>query len=170
VTLSPLLNAAPLVQLHAFAAMGACALGALQLFAPKGTIPHRSIGWIRIALMVVMLVTAFLNHNLVTWNLVTWDPFSPNICCQASEACARGSMRCALIHLLSLSTLLFLPFAVLQARLNNIMRHRQAMMGLFLLMVLGAAFTLLPRRIMHNVAFGLSALEQSSRLENSEGP
>jgi uncharacterized membrane protein len=151
-TLSPLLDAAPLVQLHAFAAMGACALGALQLFAPKGTIPHRSVGWVWTGMMVVMLITAFLNHNLVTW-----DPFSPNICCQASEACNRGSMRCASIHLLSLFTLLFLPFAVLQARLSNIVRHRQAMLGLFVLMVLGGAFALLPPRIMHDVAFGPSA-------------
>lgn len=148
-TLAPLVNAPSLIQIHAFAAIGACALGAVQIFAPKGTIPHRFVGWTWILLMATMIVTAFLNHDLVTW-----DPFSPKICCRASEACDRGSWRCASIHMVSLFTLLILPFAVLQARLNNISRHREAMIGLFLLLVIGGAFTFLPPRIMHDVVFG----------------
>ena len=37
-TLAPLLNASPAIQLHAFAAMAAFALGLVQFAAPKGTI------------------------------------------------------------------------------------------------------------------------------------
>jgi uncharacterized membrane protein len=50
-TLSPLIEAAPVVQVHALAAMGAFALGVVQLAAPKGTLPHRTIGWIWVVLM-----------------------------------------------------------------------------------------------------------------------
>ena len=35
-TLAPLLNASPVIQIHAFAAMGAFALGLVQFAAPKG--------------------------------------------------------------------------------------------------------------------------------------
>ena len=48
-SLTPLLNAAPAIPLHAFAAMAAFALGLVQLLAPKGTLPHRTLGWIWVA-------------------------------------------------------------------------------------------------------------------------
>jgi uncharacterized membrane protein len=147
-TLEPLLNASSLIQIHAFAATGACALGALQLFAPKGTIPHRFVGWTWALLMTTMIITAFINHDLVSW-----DPFSPKMCCRLSEGCDRGSWRCASIHVVSLFTLLILPFAILQAKLNNVRRHRQAMISLFVLLMVGGAFTFLPPRIMHDVVF-----------------
>ena len=53
-SLAPLLNAAPAIQVHAFAAMAAFALGVVQFAAPKGTLPHRTLGWIWVALMVVI--------------------------------------------------------------------------------------------------------------------
>ena len=40
------LNAAPAIPLHAFAAMAAFVLGIVQFAAPKGTLPHRTLGWI----------------------------------------------------------------------------------------------------------------------------
>ena len=43
-TLAPLLAAPAAIQIHAFAALAAFALGAVQLAAPKGTIPHRLFG------------------------------------------------------------------------------------------------------------------------------
>jgi uncharacterized membrane protein len=46
ISLAPLLNAEPLIQIHAFAAMAAFGLGIVQFAAPKGTLPHRTIGWI----------------------------------------------------------------------------------------------------------------------------
>jgi uncharacterized membrane protein len=45
-SLAPLLDAAPAIGLHAFAAMTAFALGIIQFAAPKGTLPHRTIGWL----------------------------------------------------------------------------------------------------------------------------
>jgi uncharacterized membrane protein len=51
-SLAPLLNASPTIQVHAFAAMAAFALGVVQLSAPKGTLPHRAMGFVWGALML----------------------------------------------------------------------------------------------------------------------
>jgi uncharacterized membrane protein len=147
-SLDPLFTAPALVQFHAYVAMSAVLLGAVQLLAPKGTIPHRTIGWIWSLLVGTMIITAFMNHDILSFG-----PFSPKICCR-DLTCRLGSERCGSIHILSVFVLLLLPFAVLQARLSNVVRHRQAMIILMSIMVLGAGFTLLPPRVMHAVFFG----------------
>ena len=147
-TLNPLLHAPALVQFHAYSAIAAVLLGAAQVLAPKGTIPHRSVGWVWVFLVGLMIMTAFINHDILSFG-----PFSPKICCR-DWSCQLGSVKCGSIHILSVFVLLLLPFAVLQARLQNVVRHRQAMMILMAVMVLGAGFTFLPARVMHFVAFG----------------
>jgi uncharacterized membrane protein len=130
-TLAPLLTAPAVIQWHAFAALGAFGLGAVQLAAPKGTIPHRLFGWIWATMMLVVVVSSFFIHTIRLWG-----PWSP-------------------IHLLSVFTLIMLPLAVLSARRHRVDRHRQAMTGLFVgALVIAGAFTLLPGRIMHAVVFG----------------
>jgi uncharacterized membrane protein len=130
-SLTPLLNAAPVVQIHAFLAMAAFVLGVVQLAAPKGTIPHRTIGWTWVVLMVVIAISSFWIHDI---RLI--GPFSP-------------------IHLLSIFTLAMLPLAVLHARRHRVERHRNAMISIFVgALVLAGLFTLLPGRIMHDVVFG----------------
>lgn len=130
-TLAPLLNAAPVVQVHAFVAMAAFVLGVVQLAAPKGTIPHRTIGWIWVVLMVTIAASSFWIHEI---GLI--GPFSP-------------------IHLLSIFTLVMLPLAVMHARRHRVDRHRKTMTGIFIgALVVAGLFTLLPGRIMHAVAFG----------------
>ena len=64
-SLAPLLNAAPAIQLHAFAALAAFGLGAVQLAAPKGTLPHRTLGWIWAVLMVIVAGSSFWIHELL---------------------------------------------------------------------------------------------------------
>jgi uncharacterized membrane protein len=131
VSLAPLLNAAPAIQLHAFAAMAAFTLGIVQLAAPKGTLPHRTVGWTWVVLMVVVAATSFWIHDLRIWGL--WSP----------------------IHLLSIFTLATLPLAVLHARRHRIGSHRNAMIGIFAgALVIAGLFTFVPGRIMHAVAFG----------------
>jgi len=71
-TLAPLLTAAPAIQVHAFAAMTAFALGVVQLTAPKSTLPHRALGWIWVALMLIVSITAFFIHQLRLWG--EWSP------------------------------------------------------------------------------------------------
>jgi uncharacterized membrane protein len=130
-TLAPLLNASPAIQFHAFAAMAAFALGLVQLAAPKGTIPHRAIGWAWVALMAVVAVTAFFIHEIRLWG-----PWSP-------------------IHLLAIYTLIMLPLAVLHARKHRVVNHRNAMISIFVgALIIAGAFTFLPGRVMHAVAFG----------------
>jgi len=130
-SLAPLLQAQPVIQIHAFAAMGAFALGVVQFAAPKGTLPHRTVGWIWVTLMVVIAASSFFIHGL---KLI--GPFSP-------------------IHLLSIFTLVMLPLAVLHARRHNVKEHRGAMIGIFVgALVIAGAFTFVPGRIMYAVGFG----------------
>lgn len=130
-TPAPLLAAPVVIRMHAFAAMGAFGLGVVQLAAPKGTIPHRVVGWAWTALMLTIVVSSFFIHTIRMWG-----PFSP-------------------IHLLSLFTLAVLPVAVLAAHRHDVRRHRQAMIGLFVgALVIAGLFTLLPGRIMSAVVFG----------------
>jgi uncharacterized membrane protein len=153
-TLEPLYNAPHLAQLHAFCATGAIVLGAVQIFAPKGTINHRTFGWTWVVLMVGMAATAFMNHPLVTWN-----PFSPDVCCRASDGCSRGTATCGSIHVMTLYILLCLPYAALHARFS-VKHHRRAMIGLFIVMLGGAAVQLFPHRTLNHIVFGPSEKAQ----------
>ena len=129
--LAPLTNATVAIQLHAYAALGAFALGIVQLAAPKGTIPHRTLGYLWVALMLAVALSAFWIHEIRLWG-----PWSP-------------------IHLLAIFTLVMLPFAVYSARSHDVRRHQRAMLGLFFgALIIAGAFTLVPGRIMHKVVFG----------------
>ncbi len=66
-SLAPLLSASPAIQVHAFAAMTAFALGLVQLAAPKGTLPHRMLGGIWVAIMFVVAISSFFIHQLKIW-------------------------------------------------------------------------------------------------------
>src|SRR5258708_20478711 len=66
-TLAPLLEAPPPIALHAMAAMAAFALGIVQFAAPKGTIPHRTIGWIFVGLMLAVALGSLRIHQIRLW-------------------------------------------------------------------------------------------------------
>src|SRR5271168_571559 len=130
-TLAPLLGAPAVIQIHAFAAIAAFAIGVVQLAAPKGTIPHRLIGWSWAMLMLGVAVSSLFIHVLRMWGL--WSP----------------------IHLLSILVLVTLPLAVWHAHRHDVRRHQNAMTALFIgALVIAGALTLLPGRIMHTVVFG----------------
>ena len=130
-SLEPLLNASPTIQVHAFAALAAFALGAVQLSAPKGTLPHRAAGWSWALLMVVVAGSSFFIHELRVWG--EWSP----------------------IHVLAIFTLVTLPLAVMHARRHRVERHRRAMIAIFTgALVIAGIFTFWPGRIMHAVLFG----------------
>jgi uncharacterized membrane protein len=130
-SLTPLLNASLAIQLHAFAAMGAFVLGLIQFAAPKGTLPHRTLGFIWLALMLTVAVSSFWIHS------IRWvGPFGP-------------------IHLLSIYVLIMIPLAVYFARNHKIRGHAKTVIGMFVGgLVIAGLFTLVPGRIMHAVAFG----------------
>ena len=130
-SLAPLLNAPIAIQLHAFAAMAAFALGAMQLAGVKGTARHRAVGLVWVGLMAVVAVSSFWIHEIRLWG-----PWSP-------------------IHLLSIYVLVSPPFAVYYAHTHQVSQHRRAMLGMFFGgLVIAGLFTLMPGRIMHAVVFG----------------
>jgi uncharacterized membrane protein len=111
--------------------MAAFALGVVQFAAPKGTLPHRTVGWIWVALMATVAASSFWIHEVRL--LGPWSP----------------------IHLLSIFTLIMLPIAVWRARRHRVADHRRIMTMTFLgALVIAGLFTLLPGRIMHAVVFG----------------
>ena len=129
--LAPLLDAPVAIVLHALAAGAAFALGLVQFAMPKGTISHRTLGWIWVSLMSAVALSSFAIHQI---RMV--GPWSP-------------------IHALSIFTLLTLPAAVFAARSHRVHAHRAAMISIFLgALLVAGAFTLVPGRIMHKVFFG----------------
>src|SRR5205085_6714537 len=106
-TLAPLFDAPFVIQIHALAAITAFAVGLVQLTAPKGTIPHRLIGWSWVMLMLTIAVSSLFIHKIRLWG-----PWSP-------------------IHLLSILVLVTLPLAVMHARRHDVAQHRMAMLMLF---------------------------------------
>jgi uncharacterized membrane protein len=130
-SLVPLLNAAPAIPVHAFAAMAAFVLGVVQFAAPKGTLPHRTLGWIWVGLMLSVAVSSFWIHQIRLVGL--WSP----------------------IHLLSIFTLVTIPLGVWRAHRHEVADHRLIMTLVFSgALVIAGLFTLLPGRIMHAVVFG----------------
>src|ERR1700733_1834233 len=130
-SLAPLLNAAPAIPLHAFAAMAAFVLGLFQFAAPKGTLPHRTLGWIWVALMLSVAISSFWIHQIRLVGL--WSP----------------------IHLLSIFVLFTVPLGVWRAHRHQVADHRLIMTLIFSgALVIAGLFTLLPGRIMHAVVFG----------------
>ena len=130
-SLAPLFNAAPPIPRHAFAAMTAFALGLVQFAAPKGTLPHRTIGWIWVLLIVTVAISSFWIHQIRLLG-----PFSP-------------------IHLLSIFTLIVLPIGVWRAHRHRVADHRRIMSFIFAgALVVAGLFTFVPGRIMHAVVFG----------------
>jgi uncharacterized membrane protein len=130
-SLAPLLYSSLPIQVHAFAAMAAFALGLVQFAAPKGTLPHRTLGFIWLTLMLVVAFSSFWIHEIRM--LGPWSP----------------------IHLLSIYVLIMVPVAIYFARRHNIRGHARTVIGMFLGgLVIAGLFTFVPGRIMHAVAFG----------------
>jgi len=155
-TLEPLLQAPVFIQIHAGLALSAVALGFVQFAAPKGTIPHRAVGYTWIGLMALMLIAAFINHDIFAYGL-----FSPRVC-------SHGKFTCASIHILSIGTFLALPYAVLHARRGNIVYHRAMVFVLFMIvLVLGTVLTTIPHRMMHTVVFGQAGEQPAAPLKSA---
>ena len=111
--------------------MSAFVLGLVQFAGPKGTLPHRTLGWIWVLLMAAVAASSFWIHQI---RLV--GPWSP-------------------IHLLSIFVLITVPLGVWYAHRHRIADHRRVMIAIFSgALVIAGLFTLLPGRIMHTVVFG----------------
>jgi uncharacterized membrane protein len=136
-TLSPLLVAPVMIQIHVAAAMLSLLSGAWQALNRKSGPVHKTMGWVFVTAMTATAISSFWISGIRP------DKFSP-------------------IHLLSILTLITLPMAVYARRTGNIKRHKWGMIQLFAALVIAGAFTLLPGRIMHTVAVGNPALTYHS--------
>ena len=86
-TLDPLLSAPQPIPVHAIAALVAMVLDGLQLWEPKGTRNHRTLGYIWVGLMAIVAFSGFFIHVL---KLV--GPFSP-IHLLSVRAARRGDIK-----------------------------------------------------------------------------
>lgn len=130
-SLTPLLNASPAIQLHAMAAIGAFVVGLLQFARRKGTFSHRTFGWIWVILMLIVSISSFWIHDIKLWGI--WSP----------------------IHILSVVALVNVPLAVWMARKHKVSAHKKFMIGIFVgALTIAGIFTFVPGRIMHAVVFG----------------
>ncbi|KAA5802302.1 hypothetical protein F1654_10760 [Alkalicaulis satelles] len=116
------------IQLHAGSAIAALGLGAVQLIAPKGTLPHRQLGYVWAGLMLTVAVTAiFIRHN----GAFSW------------------------LHVLIPVTLFGLYGLIRQARKGQTGKHRiTALTLVFAALIIPGAFSFLPGRLMHQVVTG----------------
>lgn len=129
VNLSPLLEAAPVLQAHVMGAITSFLIGAALLIGVKGRTFHRVFGY---AWIVAMTVTAVSSFFLIGLNGNSYS----------------------LIHLLSGWTVIVLPMALAAARRRDIKAHRKQMTGLFVGgMVIAGLFSFLPGRFMWHLFF-----------------
>lgn len=130
-TLQPLIDASPAIQLHAVAAALAFVLGGMILFRTKGDRLHRMGGRIWVGLMLAVCLSSFFIHTI---RLV--GPWSP-------------------IHLLSVATIAGLARGVWLARQREIIGHRRIMQATYVgALLIAGGFSFLPGRIMYEVFFG----------------
>lgn len=118
----PTLEFTPVVIAHTAAALGALVLGTSVMVGRKGTTLHRYAGrtW-----MLLMVLTALSSFGI------------------------RGSGQFSWIHLLSITALFAVYFAIHFARSGKIQRHRRVVQGLFFGgLVIAGVFTLLPQRLL----------------------
>ncbi|MCV6587269.1 MAG: DUF2306 domain-containing protein [Marinibacterium sp.] len=127
-TLSPVLEAPPQIQLHLVAALLALLLGPLALYGPRRARWHRGIGYAWVAAMTITALSSFLiGHFRVI------GPFSP-------------------IHALSVYALWSLWVGVGHARAGRAAAHARVMRGLYWWgLCLAGLFTLLPGRVLNRM-------------------
>ena len=137
-SLQPLLDAPYVVQIHAFSAMAAFVLGVFQFAAPKGTLPHKSIGVLWIVLMTAITVSSIFIRPALYPGLPLAQWFS-------------------WIHIFTVITAIGIVGGVYYLVSGGVAlkKHKGPFAGIFIGgLVIAGAFTFLPGRIMYEVAFG----------------
>ena len=118
------------IQLHAGTAIGALLLGTVQMFAPKGTIPHRTVGYVWAVLMVTTAISAIFIRQ------INGGSFS-------------------FIHIFVPLTLMSVYGMIANARRGLINKHKNAVYGAFFgALIVPGLFAFMPGRLMHVIFFG----------------
>jgi len=109
VTLAPLLHAPLAVKIHVATVVPAFLIGTWQIFmSRKGAYPHRTLGYLYLALMTITSIAALFVQRLMPNG--PFLGFSP-------------------IHLFVILTLFGVAAALRGAWTHNVAMHRRAMMG-----------------------------------------
>lgn len=137
-SLQPLLDAPMVIQIHAVGAITAFVLGVIQFVAPKGTLPHRTLGVVWLVLMTTIAVSSIFVRPALFPGLPITQWFS-------------------FIHLFTILTF----WGVIQGGYfllrggSSLKYHSRPFRGIFIGgLVIAGAFAFLPGRIMGEVAFG----------------
>ncbi len=137
-SLAPLLAAPWIIQLHAFGAVAAILLGAIQFFAPKGTLPHKVIGAAWLLVMAVIATSSIFIRPSIHPGLPFFQWFS-------------------LIHIFTVLTfggIMRGTYFLLKGG-PNLKFHKKPFTGIFIGgLIVAGALAFLPGRIMHQVMFG----------------
>ncbi len=110
--------------------MAAFAVGAIQIFGPKGTTLHRILGWTWVIFMMTVAISSLwiriINHGQFSF-----------------------------IHLFSVLTLIMAPMLVYAARKHDVKRHSGIAIRLYAgALLIAGLFTFLPGRLMWQMVFG----------------
>ena len=117
----------PALIIHLATVIPALPLGAYILLSRKGGRLHRLLGRLWAGMMVATAISAFwLRSN---------GSLSP-------------------IHIFSVITLVSIPLAVIAIRRGHVERHRRAMLGTYIGLVIAGAFAFLPGRLLNVWLFG----------------
>jgi uncharacterized membrane protein len=110
--------------IHLAAVIPAAAIGVAQLAAPKGTRPHKRLGWIWVLAMTTAAVSSFWIVEI------------------------RKGEGWSVIHLLSIWVLMAMALALWHIRRGNVRAHKRYMVGTLLGLAGAGAGALLPGRFL----------------------
>ena len=127
-TNQPAAKLSPWLIVHLSAVLPAIPIGAVMLSRRKGDRLHRLIGRVWATLMLVAALSSFGIHEVM-------GHLSP-------------------IHILSLITLISLPYAIWNARRGRIAKHGLTMTILYASLIIAGYMTLIPTRLLGHFLFG----------------
>jgi uncharacterized membrane protein len=125
----PILRASPVIQIHLGTVLVAVATGIVLMSGVKGTLAHRTLGWIWSSFMMLTATSALFIPSQ-----------GPGL---------------VFLKLFALITLASVPAAVLSARSHKVARHARIMTSLFVGGIgIAGVLAFLPGRLMWQVLFG----------------
>ena len=119
----------PYIWTHLIAAVVAIPLIILLLIRRKGDARHKQLGRVAAGLLAIIAISSF------------WITES-------------NGDRWSAIHILSVVTLINIPYAIYSIRRGKVRAHKMAMMGVAAGFLIAGAFTLMPGRFLGSLLFG----------------